>query len=66
MDDLFCASVLSANGMSLQLGPASLHWYLLLHLGELLGAVSLDLSGGPATCLLVCICHMCCEHTERQ
>jgi len=39
MDDLFRASVLSANGMSLQTGGASLPWCLLMHLGQLPGSV---------------------------
>ena len=59
MDDLFCASVLSANGTCLQVGGPSLPWYLLVHLGELPGAVFfLRESGGFATRLPNCICHI--------
>ena len=39
MDDLFCAPILSANGMRLRFGGTFPPWWLSVHLGQLPSAV---------------------------
>ena len=68
MDDLFCASVLSANGMCLRLDRASLHWCLSVHLGQLPGAVfGVRVGGMQHACLFAfATCAVSTQSASRQ
>ena len=68
MDDLFCASVLSANGTCVRFDGAFLRWNLLVHLGQLPGTVcGVNLEGMQHACLFAFAkCAVSTQNASRQ